>query len=233
MKLLIALLALASPIYAQTNAQLSSQITSLKATVAALQKQVTLISQNPALGLGPFVSVDPNPQLGVKGPNITITGANLHIVDGTGSDYAGNGAAASGLGSIIIGYNSIPYPNFLAPGDRGASHMLIMGSENKYTQYSSRGIVTGDDNTVNGIESFVIGGFDNIVNENNSTIVQCFYSKLTGGSANVLCGGSGNSTTDGSDTSLFGGNGVSGSPVFFSSALGGVAGTVIGVIGAQ
>lgn len=230
--LLIALFALASPIYAQSNAQLSSEITSLKATVASLQKQVALIAQNKALGLGPFVSVDPNPEMGVRGPHITFSGANIHIVDGTGAAYKPQ-TIASGLGNLIIGYNLIPYPSYLSPGDRGASHMLIMGNENKYTQYSSEGIVTGDDNTVNGIESFVIGGGNNLVNENNSTIVQCFVSTLTGGSANVLCGGSANSTTAGSDTALFGGNGVKGSPAFFSSALGGVAGTVIGVTGAQ
>lgn len=34
------------------------------ASVAALQRQVTLIALNPALQLGPFVSVDPNPEMG-------------------------------------------------------------------------------------------------------------------------------------------------------------------------
>jgi hypothetical protein len=231
MKTLLILLALASPIYAaETTTQLSSEINSLKATVASLQQQLTAL--RPLAALAPFVTVDLSPENGVAPPNIVFHGANIHIVDGTGNTYKPQ-TIASGLGNLVIGYNQIPYPNFLAPGDRGASHMLIMGNENKYTQYSSGGIVTGDDNTVNGIESFVIGGGNNLVNENNSTIVQCFVATLTGGSANVLCGGTANSTTGGSDTALFGGNGVKGNPAFFSSALGGIDGLVIGVTGAQ
>jgi hypothetical protein len=40
-------------------------------SLTALQRQVTLIAANPALQIGPFVSVDPNPENGVVGPHIT------------------------------------------------------------------------------------------------------------------------------------------------------------------
>jgi hypothetical protein len=40
---------------------------------------------------------------GVVGPNIVFTGANIHIVDGSGSTDD-NGGALRGLGNLVIGY---------------------------------------------------------------------------------------------------------------------------------
>jgi hypothetical protein len=71
---------------------LEAKVASLQATVSALQGQVTtlqtqlaVVQSNHALALGPFVSVDPNPEIGVIGPNITFAGANIHIVSGSGA----------------------------------------------------------------------------------------------------------------------------------------------------
>jgi hypothetical protein len=73
-------------------AALEAKVASLEAAVSALQDQVTTlqtqltaVQSNPALALGPFVSVDPNPEIGVVGPHITFKGANIHIVSGSGS----------------------------------------------------------------------------------------------------------------------------------------------------
>src|SRR4051812_32211002 len=71
---------------------LRQELNALKAQVSALQKQVGYLQTSNAtlqtqltnaknvLALAPFVSVDPNPEIGVAGPNITFHGANIHIV---------------------------------------------------------------------------------------------------------------------------------------------------------
>lgn len=83
-------------VQAQSPAQLARQITALQATVAGqaatiatLQKQVTPIASNSALKLGPYVTVNPYPKLGVAGPNITFHSCNVHVNSGTGAtdDY--------------------------------------------------------------------------------------------------------------------------------------------------
>jgi hypothetical protein len=77
-----------------------------------LQTQLTAVQSNHALLLGPFVSVDPDPEIGVIGPNIIFSGANIHIVSGSGSTDDGmlNNPSATlrGLGNLIIGYNEDP-----------------------------------------------------------------------------------------------------------------------------
>jgi hypothetical protein len=87
---------------------LQDQITALQATVTALQNTVTSnnnVAQHPIYALDPFVSVNGNPVDGVVGPNIYITGANVHIVSGSGS--TSDGSHRRGLGNLIIGYNEV------------------------------------------------------------------------------------------------------------------------------
>ena len=56
-----------------------------------MKTQLAAVQHNNALLLGPYVTVDPNSENGVIGPNIVITGANIHIVDGSGAtdDHGG------------------------------------------------------------------------------------------------------------------------------------------------
>src|ERR1700723_2185374 len=116
--LLVGLLLGATNLQAQTPATLQSEINTLKAQlvishatnlaqiaqIAALQRQVNLIASNPALQLGPFVQVDPNPENGVTGPNIVFSGANVHIVSGGGAGVVDQ----TGKGNLIIGYDLPP-----------------------------------------------------------------------------------------------------------------------------
>jgi len=81
------------------NADLQNEVTSL-------QSQLATVQSNHALLLGPFVSVDPNPELGVIGPNIIFSGANIHIVSGSGS--TNDNFNFTGLGNLIIGYDEDP-----------------------------------------------------------------------------------------------------------------------------
>jgi hypothetical protein len=97
---------------------LQAQVSSLQATVSTLQDQVnSLQTSNTALqnqlahaknvlALDPFVSVDPNPEIGVIGPNIIFSGANIHIVSGSG--MTNEGSNPRGLGNLIIGYDEAP-----------------------------------------------------------------------------------------------------------------------------
>jgi len=68
-------------------AALQKEITQVKSTNAALQRQVNLIASNPSLQLGPFVSVDPNPENNVVGPNIVFKGATIHTISGSGNTF--------------------------------------------------------------------------------------------------------------------------------------------------
>ena len=63
-------------------AETPAQFDALKARVIALQTQVNALQQSNALLLATFVTVDPNPQNNVPGPNITFQGANIHIDPG-------------------------------------------------------------------------------------------------------------------------------------------------------
>jgi hypothetical protein len=118
-------------------ASLQDQVNSLQASNTTLQRELATVQSNHALLLGPFVNVDPNPEIGVIGPNIIFSGANIHIVSGSGStDDNGN---RTGLGNLIIGYDEPPGSQPLTglplnPGDRGGSHNLVIGRFNRFTQ---------------------------------------------------------------------------------------------------
>ena len=99
-------------------AALQSQMIFLRSTVSGLQGQVRslqnsnlslqnqLIAAHNVLALAPFVTVDPNPSIGVIGPNIIFCGANIHIRSGSGS--TDDGGTPRGLGNLIIGYDEDP-----------------------------------------------------------------------------------------------------------------------------
>jgi hypothetical protein len=84
--------------------ELQSEVKSLQNSNTSLQNQLT--AAHNVLALAPFVSVDPNPAIGVIGPNIIFSGVNIHIRSGSGStDDGGN---PRGLGNLIIGYDEDP-----------------------------------------------------------------------------------------------------------------------------
>lgn len=87
------------------------------------------------------------------GDDVYITGANLHVVNGTSTTYGD----PNSLGNIIIDYNELrPEPHV---NDRTGSHMLLVGSELNYSKFG--GIVVGLRNTASGDYSSVSGGIDN------------------------------------------------------------------------
>jgi hypothetical protein len=225
----------------QTVSALESQLggmqtsnTALQGQINALQTELAAVKSNHALLLGPFVSVDPNPEIGVIGPNIIFSGANIHIVSGSGAtDDKGN---TTGLGNLIIGYDEDPFnhltgddsdglpimqapgfPTPLNPGDRGGSHNLVIGGGNRFTGVG--GFVAGERNTINGFGTSVSGGFNNTASG--------LFASVSGGVRNTadaqfssISGGGFNSTELSSGPSISGGfsNAVSGP---FASVFGG------------
>ena len=222
-----------------------AEIAALKAQVAALQGQVNTlktqlagVQSNHALLLGPFVNVDPNPEIGVIGPNIIFSGANIHIVSGSGS--TNDNGNPTGLGNLIIGYDEDPgnlaeVPGFgnppnappLNPGDRGGSHNLVVGAGNRFTKNAFGGLVAGYLNTISDYATCVSGG--------SSNTASGFVSNVSGGQFNQasgrLCsvsGGYGNVATI--LVSSVSGGLFNTASNFFASVLGGQFNTASGQV---
>jgi trimeric autotransporter adhesin len=243
---------------------LQAQLASLQSTVSALQDQVnslqtsntTLHSQlvavqsNHALLLGPFVSVDPNPEIGVVGPHITFTGANIHIVSGSG--MTNDNGNPRGLGNLIIGYDEDPViflpPGTiggiipLRPGDRGGSHNLVIGRANKFTQAAFGGIVAGELNTISNEATSVSGGFENTASGNQASVsgggvntASGYRASVSGGFDNTARGGAasvsgGQSNTASGDAASVSG-GLDNTASVFGAAVSGGGGDTAGGIG--
>jgi len=107
----------------------------------------------------------------VTATDMFITGANLHIRNGTDST---NGTG-NGRGNLIIGYNEDTGP----ANNRTGSHNLVVGIEHTYSSFG--GLVIGHTNTISGPFASVSGG-----RNNRST-----------GFATSVSGGGGPNTADG------------------------------------
>jgi FtsZ-binding cell division protein ZapB len=221
----------------KANGALQNEVSSLQSSNTTLQKQLATVQSNHALLLGPFVNLDPNPEIGVRGPNITFRGANIHIVSGSGrTDDNGN---RTGLGNLIIGYDEDPrmvLPNPLQPGDRGGSHNLVIGSWQRFTQAAYGGFVAGqanlianaaasvtagEENTASGFVASVTGGVSNTasgdfssVSGGGANIASGDSSSVLGGGTNIASGGAATvtggafNTASGSITVILGGQNV-------------------------
>lgn len=164
---------------------LETSNTALQTANTALGTRLAAVESNHALQLGPFVSIDPNPETGVTGPNITFSGANLHIVSGSGA--TDDGGQPKGLGNLIIGYDEDPASfgrPILNAGDRGGSHNLIIGSGHRFTNTSFGGFVAGELNTISNLAATVSGGLDNTASG--------AFASVSGGENNLASQGNGN-----------------------------------------
>jgi hypothetical protein len=200
---------------------LQDQVSALQASNTALHRELAAVQSNKALLLGPFVNVDPNPENGVIGPNIKFTGANIHILSGSGStnDRTNFGAPSKGLGNVIIGYDEPP--GGLSATDRGGSHNLVIGVGHRFTTAAFGGIVAGADNTIDNLWACVPGGSFNTASgfsasatggENNTA--SGFFASVTGGRDNTASGffasvtGGVNNTAGGKESVVLGGTNV-------------------------
>ena len=186
----------------KANTGQQNEINNLQASNTTLQNQ--LANAKNVLALDPFVSVDSNPEIGVAGPHITFTGANIHIVSGSGrtDDNIFNGGSLTGRGNLIIGYDEEPTPPMdssglppLGPGERGGSHNLVIGGRHKFTHFAYGGLVAGDFNEISAGGASVTGGAQNYASGSDSSvtgglknIASGFFASVTGGDGNIASG---------------------------------------------
>jgi hypothetical protein len=224
-------------------AALQKQVTTQQTQLAAVQSKLAAVQSNKALGLGPFVSVISGLVDGVNGPHIYFTGANIHIVSGSGAtDDKGN---PLGLGNLIIGYDEdpgsyidrSPFNNLplspLVSGDRGGSHNLVIGAANRFTQTAFGGLVVGTANSIKGYGTSVTGGAGNTVPDYGSSVsggflntAGGFYSSVSGGTFNSTAGIAYNSVSGGNDNVA--GVHEGGTSGWFTSVSGGSGNVAIG-----
>ena len=105
--------------------------------------------------------------ISVSGSDLTFTGVNIHIVDGTGKT-----ASASGLGNLIVGYNAASAD---LRQERTGSHNLILGDANNYLSYG--GVVAGVGNAITAPYASITGGGHNVASG--------LYATVTGGYTNT------------------------------------------------
>lgn len=127
------------------------------------------------------------------GTELTFTGVNVHILDGTGTP-----AIVSGYGNLIVGYNEL---SKIYTQARTGSHNIIVGAADNYLYYG--GIVAGYNNSINGPYATVTGGSQNLAKGNTTSISggssnliqddsveQAQYCTISGGSSNQARGNS-------------------------------------------
>ncbi|MDQ7011169.1 MAG: hypothetical protein Q9M29_05055, partial [Mariprofundaceae bacterium] len=127
------------------------------ALIAGLQKQIAELQAKLK-----YVSV--------RGTEMHITGANLHVENGSGS----TAGEPNGLGNIIIGYNEARNTD----SRRTGSHNLVIGGRHNYSSYG--GMVAGYENDIAAPYACVSGG------TKNQALGE--YTSITGGRENVAQG---------------------------------------------
>jgi hypothetical protein len=115
-----------------------------------------------------------------KGNDVTLTGANLHIVNGLGSTDCTDAQdqpipdCPNGLGNLIVGYNELR-----GEGDvRTGSHNVVVGERHSFSRFG--GLVVGDRNTISGDFAVVSGGDSNTASGG--------YAVVSGGGGNTASG---------------------------------------------
>jgi hypothetical protein len=155
-----------------TKAQVDSLVNGLQAQITVLQGLLQHFSRN--------------------GNEVAITGANLHIVSGSGS----TAGTVNGLGNLIIGYNEAP-----TEVRRTGSHNLVIGAENNFTSYAGvaagqrveiaapyAAAVGGINSFISGTNSAVLGGTNGVVDGAYAAIVGGDYNTAHGQSSVVIAG---------------------------------------------
>jgi hypothetical protein len=118
-----------------------------------------------------------------KGNEVTITGANLHIVNGLGSTDCFDEAQSqeipdcpNGVGNLIVGYNESRVP--AGEDIRTGSHNIVVGQLHNFSRFG--GLVVGDFNTISGDFASVSGGVGNTAS--------FLFSSVSGGQQNTASG---------------------------------------------
>lgn len=183
---------------------LLSVIQMMQAQITALQAQVATLESSSVPGLATYVSIDDSAH------TVVVSGANLQVVNGLGTDLGQNG-----LGNIIGGYNTPAAESELL--ERTGSHNIIVGQGQRYTgncnliggqdnlASGTWGIVLGTQNDLGGIRNVMIGGSNNQAN-GAVNVVLGGVSNVIDGDWNVVLGGQSNQA-NGQKNVVLGGQG--------------------------
>ena len=139
------------------------------AGLATANARIASLETTPVMKLNPYVSVSTVATGGVVGPNIFITGANLHIRSGAGSTDAVNGK-----GNLIVGYDEMVGST---EASRTGSHNLVVGPRHKFTSWGS--LIAGRTNSALAPVAVVFG---------NGNTVSANGGSITGGQMNLVGG---------------------------------------------
>ena len=194
---LAALATLVVPCCAQAStpslASLAKVVAALKSVTVKQHKEIVALNKRlaaaqPVLALAPYVQLDKYAQNGVKGPNIIFSGANVHVVSGSGK--SDDNGTLRGLGNLIVGYDA---PLSGGPTtSRSGSNNLIVGDWQAFPSYG--GFVAGNGNQIAAPYASVSGGA--------YSTASAEYASVSGGEGNTagaefssVSGGTSNSTT--------------------------------------
>jgi hypothetical protein len=97
------------------------------------------------------------------GNNVQITGANLHILNGTG-----NTESTNSVGNLIVGYGQ---------SSVSGSHNIMVGQANNATSYG--GIVAGETNRISAPYSMVVGGYYNTASDSYAGVYGGYRNSAT------------------------------------------------------
>jgi hypothetical protein len=179
-----------------------------------------------------------------EGNEITITGANLHIVNGLGQTACGTEEepipdCPNRLGNLIVGYNEPRQPG---EGEtiRTGSHNVVVGIAHNFSRFG--GLVVGNFNTISGDFASISGGEFNTASGDFASVsggvfntASGLLAAVSGGNNNTASGniasvsGGLNNMASGSNSSVSGGelNIASG---FTTAVSGGRANTATGLV---
>ena len=155
---------------------LKSELGSLDTEVGSLKTKLSKVSYNAS---------------GLNGkPTLQISGANLQLVDGSGT----TDGTVNGLGNLFIGYDE-------DGREQTGSHNLVLGIRQAFTSYG--GLLAGAQNTISGAFASVSGGIGNVATGELSSISggetnasSGLVSSVSGGELNKASG-SGSSVSGG------------------------------------
>jgi hypothetical protein len=180
---------------AKTVAALQKKVKTQATTVAALKSDLAVAEQTiaklntsvaPLLAIAPYVSLNTATMNNVKGPNIVFSGANLHVVSGSGA--TGDNGTLTGLGNLIVGYDE--WPQGSSTAIRSGSNNLVVGAGHSFRGWG--GFVCGYGNTIIGSHASVSGGALNTANDlacsvggGYKNLAQGIYASVSGGGGNT------------------------------------------------
>jgi hypothetical protein len=181
---------LAAVLTATAQAQTRPSVAELQAQIAELQ---AARAADAVPGLASYVTLDSTTD--PARPLLVVSGANLQVVNGTGSTAVNNG-----VGNLFVGYDAarasgpstcsrswglgqiecVSIGGVWALNHKNGSHNLVVGDQHNYSGVAS--VLAGSQNAVaeNASAAVVMGGTGNAASAPNATV--------TGGANNVAAG---------------------------------------------